>query len=87
MQRGPWEEGAGAVGVDVHLDPRPDEMGAHRTGGDLQFERAVGHAIVVHDLAFLLHAQDLAELDPGIGVKAEPGSAAATAKRWLWAGR
>ena len=52
----PVEEGMRAVGVDVNLDPRPDEMGSHRAFGDLQFQRAVGDAIVVHDLTFLLHA-------------------------------
>jgi hypothetical protein len=81
------EEGAGAVGVDVDLDPRLDEMGAHRAWRDLQFERAVGHAIVVRDLALLLHAQDLAEIDAGDRREGRAGSAAATAKRWLWAGR
>ena len=48
---GSVEEGVGAVGVDVDLDPRPDEVGPQRDFGDLQFQRPVGHAIVVHDLA------------------------------------
>jgi len=61
------EEGAGAVGIDVHLDPRLDEMRAHRAFGDLQFQRPVGDAIVVADLALLLNAQDLAEVDAGDG--------------------
>jgi len=52
-----------AVGVDVNLDPRPDEMGPHRAFRDLQFQCPVGDAIVVHDLTFLLHAQDLVEID------------------------
>jgi hypothetical protein len=38
-------------------------MGAHRAFGDLQLERPVGHAIVVHDLTLLLHAQNLIEVD------------------------
>ena len=59
------EEGAGAVGIDVHLDPRLDEMGAHRAWRDLQFQPAIRNAIVVHHLAFLLHAKDLAEIDAG----------------------
>jgi hypothetical protein len=59
------EDGVGAVGVDVDLDPRLDEVRAHRAFRDLQFERPVGHAIVVADLALLLNAQDLAEIDAG----------------------
>src|SRR5882757_11283054 len=50
---GSVEEGVGAVGIDVDLDPRLDEMGPHRAFGDLQLERAVGDAIVVHDLTLL----------------------------------
>ena len=57
------EDGVRAVGIDVDLDPRLDEVGAHRAFGDLQLERAVGDAIVVHDLTLLLHAQDLVEID------------------------
>ena len=53
----------GSVGIDVDLDPRLDEVRTQRAFGDLQFERAVGHAIVVADLALLLDAQDLAEID------------------------
>ena len=60
---GSVEESVGSVGIDVDLDPRLDEMGAHRAFGDLQFQRAVGDAIVVHDLTLLLHAQDLVEID------------------------
>jgi len=48
---GSVEAGVGAVGVDVDLDPRLDEVGPQRAFGDLQFQRPVGHAIVVHDLA------------------------------------
>ena len=59
----PMKEGVGAVGIDVDLDPRLDEMGAHRAWRDLQFERAVGHAIVMADLPLLLDAQDLVEVD------------------------
>ena len=81
------KDGVRAVGIDVDLDPRLDEMGPHRAFGDLQFERPVGDAIVVSNLPLLLDAQDLVEIDAGIGVKAEPGPAGATAKRALWAGR
>jgi hypothetical protein len=42
-------------------------MGAHRAFGDLQLERAVGDAIVLADLALLLDAQDLVEVDAGNG--------------------
>src|SRR5580698_8412228 len=59
---GSVEECVGAVGVDVDLDPRLDEMGPHRAFGDLQFQRSVGHAIVLADLALLLAAQDLVEV-------------------------
>ena len=45
------KEGVGAVGIDVDLDPRLDEMGAHRAWRDLQFEGAVGDAIVMADPA------------------------------------
>jgi hypothetical protein len=38
-------------------------MRAHRTLRDLQFQRPVGDAIVGADLPFLLHAQDLVEID------------------------
>ena len=64
---GSVKDGVRAVGVDVDLDPRPDEMGPHRAFGDLQFERAVGDAIVLADLPLLLDAQDLAEIDTGNG--------------------
>src|ERR1700733_9171074 len=47
---GSVEAGVGAVGVDVDLDPRLDEVGPQRAFGDLQFQRLVGSAIVVHDL-------------------------------------
>ncbi len=57
------EEGVRAIGIDVHLDPRLDEMGPHRAFRDLQLERAVGDAIVVADLPLLLNAQDLVEID------------------------
>jgi hypothetical protein len=39
------------------------------------------------DLALLLDAQDLIEVDARNGVKAEPSPAGGTAKRALWAGR
>ncbi len=61
------EEGVRAVGVEVDLDPRLDEMGPHRAFVDLQFQPSVGDAIVVHDLPLLLHAQDLLEIDAGNG--------------------
>ena len=83
----PMEEGVGAIGIVMDLDPRLDEMRPHRAFRDLQLQRSVGHAIVVHDLALLLDAQDLVEVDAGNGVKADPASTGATAKRALWAGR
>jgi hypothetical protein len=64
---GPVEEGVRAVGIDVHLDPRAHEMRAHRALGDLQLQGPVGDAIVLADLALLLDAQDLVEIDPGDG--------------------
>ena len=64
---GPMEEGVRAVGIDVHLDPRLDEVRPHRAFGDLQFQCPVGDAIVVADLALLLNAQDLVEIDAGNG--------------------
>src|SRR6202020_753485 len=59
----PVKEGVRAVGIDMHLDPRLDEMRAHRGLGDLQFQRPVGDAIVMADLPLLLDAQDLVEVD------------------------
>jgi hypothetical protein len=59
----PVEDGVGAVGIDVDLDPRLDEMRAHWAFGDLELERPVGDAIVLADLALLLDAQDLVEID------------------------
>ena len=53
----------GAVGIDVDLDPRLDEMRAHWAFGDLELERPVGDAIVLADLALLLDAQDLVQID------------------------
>jgi hypothetical protein len=47
---GSVEEGVRAVGVDLDLDPRLNEVRAHWAFGDLQFQCSVGHAIVVHDL-------------------------------------
>jgi hypothetical protein len=60
---GPMKDGVGAVGIDVDLDPRPDEVRAHRALRDLQFQRPVGDAIVVADLPLLFDAQDLVEID------------------------
>src|ERR1700722_15773761 len=60
---GSVEEGVRAVGIDVDLDPRLDEMRAHWAFWGLQFQRAVGDAIVLADLALLLDAQDLVEVD------------------------
>jgi hypothetical protein len=57
------KDGVGAVGVEVDLDPRLDEMRPQRAWWDLQLQRPVGHAIVVLDLALLLNAQDLVEID------------------------
>src|SRR5271154_5755296 len=64
---GPVKDGVGAVGVEVDLDPRLDEMGPHRALRDLELERAVGDAIVMADLPLLLDAQDLVEVDAGNG--------------------
>ena len=83
----PVEDGVGAVGIDVDLDPRLDEMRAHWAFGDLELERPVGDAIVLADLALLLDAQDLARSTSGMGVKAEPSPAGSTAKRALCSGR
>ena len=60
---GTMEEGVRAVRVDVDLDPRAHEMGPHRAFGDLELEGTVGDAIVGADLALLLDAQDLVEID------------------------
>src|ERR1700683_2753110 len=57
------KDSVGAVGVDVDLDPRLDEMRPHRALRDLELERAVGDAIVLADLSLLLDAQDLVEID------------------------
>ena len=65
---GPVKDGVGAVGVDVDLDPRLDEMGPHRPPDRSPgVERAVGDAIVMADLPLLLDAQDLVEVDAGNG--------------------
>src|ERR1700685_1214956 len=64
---GPVEDGVGAVSVDVDLDPRLYEMGAHRAGRDVELERAGGDAIVMADLPLFLDAQDLVEVDAGNG--------------------
>src|SRR6202035_2474813 len=61
------EDGVGAVGIDVDLDARPDEVRPHRAFRDLQLQCAVGDAIVMADLALLLDAQDLIEADAGNG--------------------
>ena len=62
---GSVEEGVRAVGIDVDLDPRLDEMRPQPAWRDLQLERPVGHAIVVLHLPLLVHAQDLVEIDAG----------------------
>jgi hypothetical protein len=51
----------------MDADARLDEMRPHRAFGDLELERPVGDAIVIADLALLLHAQDLVEVDAGDG--------------------
>jgi hypothetical protein len=79
---GSVEAGVGAVGVDADLDPLT--KWAFR---DLQFQRPVGHAIVVHDLTLSCTHRISSRLTPGMGVKAEPSPAGSTAKRALWAGR
>ena len=81
------KDGVGAVGVDVDLDPRLDEMGPHRAFRDLELQRAVGDAIVMADLALLLDAQDLVEVDAGNGGEGRAFAGRGTAKRALWAGR
>ena len=60
---GPVKEGVRAVGIDMHLDPRLNEVRPHRALRDLQLQRPVGHAVVVSDLPLLLYAQDLVEFD------------------------
>jgi hypothetical protein len=57
------KDGVGTVGIDVDLDPRPDEMGTHRALRDLQLQGPVGDAIVVANLPLLFDAQDLVEID------------------------
>jgi hypothetical protein len=81
------EDGVGAVGIDVDLDPRLDEMRAHWAFGDLELERAVGDAIVLADLALLLDAQDLVEIDARNGREGRALAAGSTAKRALCSGR
>jgi hypothetical protein len=81
------EDGVGAVGADMDLYARLDEVRAHRALRDLQLERAIGDAVVIADLPLLLDAQDLVEVDARDRVKAEPSPAGGTAKRALWAGR
>ena len=54
-----------AVGIEVDFDPRLDEMRAHRAFRDLQFQPPERHAVVVADLALLLDAEDVVEIDPG----------------------
>src|ERR1700676_1566427 len=56
------KDGVGAVGVDVDLDPRLDEMRPHRALRDLEL-CAGGDAIVMAALPLLLDAQDLVEVD------------------------
>jgi hypothetical protein len=67
----PVKEGVRAVGIDMDLDPRLDEMRAHRAFRDLQLERPVGDAIVIAGLPPLLDAQDLVEVDAGNGRKGQ----------------
>ena len=66
------KDGVRAVGVNMDFHSRLDEVRAQRAFGDLQFERPVGDAIVVSDLALLFNAQDLVEIDARMGVKAGP---------------
>ena len=60
---GALKDGVGAVGINVDLDPRLDEMGVQRAFRDLQLQRPVGEAIVVADLALLFDARDLVQID------------------------
>jgi hypothetical protein len=50
------KDGVGTVGIDMDLDPRPDEMRTHRALRDLQLQGPVGDAIVVADLPLLFDA-------------------------------
>src|SRR5271166_1119677 len=64
---GAVKDGVRSVGIDVDLDPRLDEVRAHRAFRYLQLQRAVGDAIVMADLPLLLDAQDLVEVNAGNG--------------------
>ena len=80
------EDGVGSVVILADLDPRLDEMSAQRARWDLQFQSMERDAIVVADLALLLDAEDLAEIDT---VDRNEGIAILlgwTANRALWAG-
>ena len=78
------KEGVRSVGVNVDFHPRLDEMRPHRAFRDLELERAIGDAIVMADLALLLDAQDLVEIDAGDRRERRAGL---SLKRALWAGR
>jgi hypothetical protein len=81
------KEGVRSVGVNVDFHSRLDEMGPHRALRDLELQRPVGDAIVMADLALLLDAQDLAEVDAGDRREGRAFAGPSTAKRALWAGR
>ena len=52
-----------SVGIVADLDGRLDEMSPQRTFRDLELQSVERHAIVVADLAFVLRAQDLGQID------------------------
>ena len=84
---GSVKDGVGAVRVDMHLDPRLDEMGPHRAFGDLKFERPVETQLSLPTCRSSSTHRISSRSTPGTGVKAEPSPAGRTAKRALWAGR
>jgi hypothetical protein len=61
------EVGVRAVGVDMDLNQRFDECGRSGLSGICSFSVRYEDAIVVHDLALFLQAQDLIEIDAGNG--------------------
>ncbi len=81
----PVKDGVRAVGIDVDLDPRLDEMGPHRAFGDLQFERPVGLLnFPCRPAAPPRRTGSRRGRRPGSGVKAEPSPGGTIAKSALW---
>jgi len=60
----PMEDGVAAIVVLPHLHGGSDKVRAQRTGRDLQPQLMEHHGVVVTHLAFLLHTQDLGQVDP-----------------------